>query len=154
MNERAPSFCLPPLINTKAGVIERNAIGIQTFAVGSVYPNKLRREVQHLTEFFLTFPKRIDQLLMLCDIHPRADELLQARIATRDAHATYMADAAVTSHDSFRKVEAGPACKHLLNFVLDEFPIFRMYQGQIFFFCWRVASRIESVDLKQLRRPI
>ncbi len=42
----------------------------------------------------------------------------------------------------------------LLNLLLDEFPIFRMHQGQIFFFCWRVAPRIESVDLKQLRRPI
>src|SRR5882672_7536266 len=105
MNERAPSFCLLPLINTKAGVIERNAIGIQTFAVGSVYPNKLRREVQHLPKFLLTFPKRLDQLLLLSDIHPRADEFLQGRVATRDAHATYMTDAAVRPDDSLREVE-------------------------------------------------
>src|SRR5258705_5210544 len=102
---------------------------MEMFAVWSVYPNKLRREVQHLPKFLLTFPKRFDQLLLLSDIHPRADELLQGRVATRDADATYMANAAVTSHDSFRKVEAGPACKHLLNFVLDKFPIFRMHPG-------------------------
>src|SRR6266404_1019630 len=44
------SGCLPPLIETKADVIERNAVSIKTFAIGSKYDNLLRREVQHLTD--------------------------------------------------------------------------------------------------------
>src|SRR5438067_9322822 len=41
---------MPPLIKTNADVIQRNAIGIKTFTIGSKYRNLLRREVQHLPE--------------------------------------------------------------------------------------------------------
>src|SRR5882762_7604013 len=133
MNERTRSLCLPPLFETNAQVVKCNAVDIETFAVGSVYPNKLRREIQHLPKFLLTFPKRFDQLLLFSDIHPRADELLQGRVATRDAHATYMAYAAVRPDDSLREVEFAMGRQHLLNLLLDKFPIFRMHQGQIFF---------------------
>src|SRR5260370_25728465 len=58
MNEptgaRNPSGCLPPLFKTKADVIERNAVGIKTFAAGSEYSNKLRNEVDYLTELHFT----------------------------------------------------------------------------------------------------
>src|SRR5258706_7915032 len=149
MNERAPRFCLPPLINTKAGVIERNAIGIQTFAVGSVYRNKLRREVQHLPKFLLTLPKRVDQLLLLSDIHSRADESPGSPFLSREkAHATDVSHLSVRPDDSLREVECPIGRQHLLNLLLDEFPIFRMHQGQILFLCWRLASRIKSVDWK------
>src|SRR6266850_3228834 len=60
MNEptgaKKPSGCLPPLFKTKADVIERNAVGVNTFAVGSKYGNLLRREVQHLTELHFLLP--------------------------------------------------------------------------------------------------
>src|SRR6202043_3251596 len=79
MNERAPSFSLPPRIKTKAGVVERNAIGIQTFAVGSVYGNKLRREVQHLPEFCFLFPDLFLGRLALGDVGHRPDKLTTAR---------------------------------------------------------------------------
>src|SRR6202161_2565676 len=134
MNERAPSFCLPPLINTKAGVIERSAIGIKTFAVASVYRNKLRREVQHLPKFLLTFPKRLDQLLLLSDIHPRAHESPKSpRLSRGNAHATDASNLSVRPHDSLREVECPMGRQHVLNLLLDEFPIFGMHQGQIFF---------------------
>src|SRR5579862_591247 len=41
---------VPPLFETTAKVIERNAVGIKAIAVGSVHRNNLRREVQHLPE--------------------------------------------------------------------------------------------------------
>src|SRR5260370_28217072 len=122
MNERAPRFCLPPLINTKAGVIERNAIGIQTFAVGSVHPNKLRREVQHLPKFLLTFPKRLDQLLMLSDIHPCPHESPESPFLSREnAHATDASNLPVRPHDSLREVECLMGSQHLLNLLLHKF---------------------------------
>src|SRR5580704_16077039 len=43
--------CLPPLFKTKADVIEHYAVGIKTFASRSEYSNKLRNEVDYLTEF-------------------------------------------------------------------------------------------------------
>src|SRR5713226_9263536 len=60
MNEptgaRKPSGCLPPLFKAKADVIERNAVGIKTFATRSEYSNKLRNEVDYLTELCFLFP--------------------------------------------------------------------------------------------------
>src|SRR5271168_3835205 len=46
--------CLEPLFKTKADVIERNAVGMETFATRSEYSNKLRREIQHLPELCFT----------------------------------------------------------------------------------------------------
>src|SRR4029077_6613415 len=58
MNERTgakkPSGCLPPLFKTKADVIERNAVGVKTFATRSEHSNKLRNEVDDLTELHFT----------------------------------------------------------------------------------------------------
>src|SRR5260370_24025144 len=155
MNERAPRFCLPPLINTKAGVIERNAIGIQTFAVGSVYRNKLRREVQHLPKFLLTFPKRFDQLLLLSDIHSRAHESPESPFLSREnTHATDASNLAVRLDDSLREVEAAMVCQHLLNCLCDELPIFRVYERHIFVYCWCLAAGIKPMNPEQLWRPV
>src|ERR1700761_9220813 len=46
MGERAGRLGLPPFVKTNPGIVECNAIGMQTFAVGSVHRNELRREVQ------------------------------------------------------------------------------------------------------------
>src|ERR1700722_1942881 len=106
MCKGAPGFCLPPLIKTKADVIERDAIGIQTFAVGPVYRNKLRREVQHLPEFFLTFPKRLDQFLLPGNIHSRAHESPESPFLSREnAHATDASSLAVRPDDSLSEVK-------------------------------------------------
>ena len=75
MNERASSFCLSPLINSKAGVFEHHAIGIQTFAVGSVYRNELRREVQHLPKFCFLFLDLFLGRLTLSNVGHGPDEL-------------------------------------------------------------------------------
>src|SRR6266481_7306568 len=45
---------LLPLFETITVVIERNAVGIKTFTVRSVYHNMLRRKVQHLPELHFT----------------------------------------------------------------------------------------------------
>jgi hypothetical protein len=50
MKELTANRFLPPLFKTNAEVIERDAVGVKTFATGSKYGNLLRREVQHLTE--------------------------------------------------------------------------------------------------------
>ena len=44
--------------------------------------------------------------------------------------------------------------QHLPDFLLDELPIFGVYERQIFFLRWGVAFRMKPVDVKQLRRPI
>src|SRR5579863_82619 len=55
MNERRRSSCLPPLFETEAQIIKCNSVGIETFAIGSVYRNKLRREIQQLPQLCLLF---------------------------------------------------------------------------------------------------
>src|SRR5258708_19537392 len=48
--------CLPPLLKSKAEVIEQEAVGVKTFVTGSEYSNKLWREVDYLTELCFLFP--------------------------------------------------------------------------------------------------
>src|SRR6266496_4568262 len=79
MNEptgaKNPSGCLQPLFKTKADVIERNAVGIKTFATESKYGNLLRCEVQHLTELHLLLPYLFLGLLTLGDVDDGTHEL-------------------------------------------------------------------------------
>ena len=53
MNECAALRRLPPLFKTEAKVIKCDAVDMEALTVGSVYTNKLRREVQHLPELRL-----------------------------------------------------------------------------------------------------
>src|SRR5580693_6371280 len=108
-----------------------------------------------LGKICLSTLKLLRQLLLLSDIHPCAHESPESpRLSRGNAHATDASNLSVRPHDSLREVEC-PVCRqHLLNLLLDEFPIFRMHQGQIFFLRRDGAGRIKSVDLKQLRRPI
>src|SRR6266404_5564887 len=52
MTNRATLRRLPPLLKTQAQVIESNAVDVETFPIGSVYRNKLGREVQDLPKLF------------------------------------------------------------------------------------------------------
>src|SRR5207247_6171321 len=97
----------------------------------------------------------LSQSFLLSDIHPCAHESLQSPpLTSRNAHATDASNLSVRPHDSLREVECSMGRQGLLNLLLDEYPIFRIHQGQILFLCRRLASRIEPMDLKQLRRPI
>src|SRR5258705_13324776 len=53
MNGRTPTFCEPPLVETEAEVVKCNVVDIEPFAIGSVYGDQLRGEVQHLPQFCL-----------------------------------------------------------------------------------------------------
>src|SRR5580658_5425318 len=136
------------------GLLMEPAARITSLSAASVDRNELRREVQHLPEFLLALPQRVDQLVLRSNIHPRADELPGRCVATRDPHATDAANLSVGPHESPSEVDCSTARQHLLNLSLDRYPVFRMHQGQIFLFFRRFAVRIESVDFKQLRRPI
>src|ERR1700720_4041980 len=154
MNLRS-TVSLTPLVESNAEIRERDSVRIQALGVGSQDADKLGHEIQNLAQFPLTFPNRLDQLLLLSDIHPRAHESPKSpRLSRGNAHATDASNPSVRPQDSLREVECPRGRQHLLNLLLDEFPIFRMYQGQIFFLRRGVACRVKSVDLKQLRRPI
>src|SRR6202021_1046939 len=154
MNLRS-TVALTPLVESDAEIRERDSVRIQALGVGSQDADKLGHEIQNLALFTLPFPNRLDQLLLLSHIHPRAHESLKSpRLSRRNAHATDASNPSVRPQNSLREVECPMGRQHLLNLLLDEFPIFRMPQGQILFLRWRLASRIQSVNLKQLRRPI
>jgi hypothetical protein len=65
---RASNNLLPPLFKTKADVIEPNAVGIKTFATRSEYSNKLRNEVDYLTELGLLFADLVFRPLAIFDV--------------------------------------------------------------------------------------
>jgi hypothetical protein len=44
--------------------------------------------------------------------------------------------------------------QHLLNLLLDEFPIFRVYERQILFYGWGLAARIKPMNPEQFWRPV
>src|ERR1700719_2297487 len=154
MNLRS-TVALTPLVESDAEIRERDSVRIQALGVGSQDADKLGHEIQNLAQFTLTFPNRPDQLLLLGDIHPGAHESPKSpRLSRGNAHATDASNLSVRPQDSLREIECPMGRQHLLNLLLDEFPIFRMHQGQIFFLRRGIACRVKSVNLKHLRRPI
>src|SRR6185295_14804208 len=79
MNEptgtKKASGCLLPLFKSKTDVVERNAVGIKTFASGSKYGNLLRREVHYLPELHFLLPDLRVGRLALSDIDYSTNEL-------------------------------------------------------------------------------
>src|ERR1700751_1271074 len=80
VNHTARTF-LSPLIKTNAEVIERHTVGINTFAAGFVYRNKLRREVQHLSELHFLCQKLLFRMLMLFNIEINSYPTQQSFVA-------------------------------------------------------------------------
>src|ERR1700750_3248574 len=80
VNHTARTF-LSPLIKTNAEVIERHTVGINTFAAGFVYRNKLRREVQHLSELHFLCLKLLFRMLVLFIIEINSYPTQQSSIA-------------------------------------------------------------------------
>src|ERR1700759_1131516 len=79
-NQPARTF-LSPLIKTNAEVIERHTVGINTFAAGFVYRNRLRREVQHLSELHFLCQKPLFCMLVLFNIEINSYPTQQSSIA-------------------------------------------------------------------------
>src|SRR5260370_1461733 len=59
---------LPPLLKSKAEVIERDAVYKETFTVGTEYTNKLWREVDYLTELRFLFADLVFRPLAIFDV--------------------------------------------------------------------------------------
>src|SRR6266481_1941788 len=81
---------LPPFIQTHAKVLERDAICIETLAVGSVYSNQLRSEVQYLTELdFLPSDLFLGALLFaqVEDEHDALVSTFKQRTSNQHGHA-------------------------------------------------------------------
>src|SRR5258708_19121089 len=81
---------LPPLIQTHAKVIERDAIGIKTLAVAAVHSDKLGREVQHLPELCFLLPDLFLGPLLFAQIEHECDTLVptfKQRTSNQHGHA-------------------------------------------------------------------
>src|SRR5882724_10878350 len=69
-------WCLPPLFKTKADVVEPNAVGIKTFATRSEYSNKLRNEVDYLTELRFLLADLVFRPLALGNVLDRSEHVI------------------------------------------------------------------------------
>src|SRR5271155_2075957 len=65
-----------------------------------------------------------------------------------------MANLSVRPHNSFCEVECKMVVQHCRNALFHERAIFRVYKSQIFFYRWRLATRIKTIDPKQLGGPV
>src|SRR6266849_4147094 len=75
---------LLPLFETITVVIERNAVGIKTFTVRSVYHNMLRRKVQHLPELHFLLPDLFLGRLALSDVDHSAHKFNEIARSAQD----------------------------------------------------------------------
>src|SRR6266852_2992225 len=97
----------------------------------------------------------LSQLLLLTNIHPCPKETLEnLPLRDRNTHTTYVTNLSIRPHNSFCEVECKMVIQHFRNALFHERAIFRVYKSQIFFYCWRVANRIKTIDPKQLGGPV
>src|SRR4029077_8658933 len=114
-------WSLAPLFKSQPEVVKRSAVDVETFSIGSVHRNKLRRKVQNLAELCLAVPQRLREFLVLGHIDPCPDEPLEHAAAHRGrADPSYMTNRSVGTHNAFREVEAAMLRKHRLNRLRDE----------------------------------
>src|SRR6202040_2588287 len=105
---------------THAKVLERAAICIETLAVGSVYSNQLRSEVQHLTELHFLLPDLFLGGLALSDVDHSAHKFneIAGRAQNRMTYDVNVPDGAVRMHNAVVRL---PLCL-LLDSRLDYLP--------------------------------
>src|SRR6266403_95731 len=99
VNAKAP---LPPLIKANAEVIEHHAIGVKTFAVGTEYRNKLRREVQHLPELHFTSAPFLLCAFTFSNVDHSAHKFneIAGRAQNRMTYDVNVPDGAIRMHDA------------------------------------------------------
>src|SRR5580704_2244396 len=97
----------------------------------------------------------LGQLLLLSQIYPCSNEAYESLpVSPRNAHAAHATNLSIWPHNPFCEVESAMLDEHLLNCLFHEPSIFCVYEIQIFFYRWRLATRIKAVDLKQFGRPV
>src|SRR6266481_10070797 len=77
---------LPPLLKSKAEVIERDAVYKETFAVGTEYTNKLWREVDYLTELRFLLADLVFRPLAIFDVSRDSIPLDDVSIFISEGH--------------------------------------------------------------------
>src|ERR1700743_2337345 len=81
--------------------------------------------------------------LVLSNIHPRPKETLKSSpLCDRNPHAAHAANLSIWPHNPFREVECAMVHHHRRDSLFHERAIFRVYESHIFFYGWRLASRI------------
>ncbi len=95
------------------------------------------------------------QLFLLGDVDCGSNEFLgRPSVSDRVADATYETNLAIRSHNPFREVEGAMIYQHLPNRLDDGLPIVRVYEAQVLLCARGVSARVETVNLKQLGRPV
>src|SRR4029077_10488307 len=99
---RSRKALAPPFVETDAEVIERGAVCIEAFTVRPVYRNKLRNEVDYLSELHFTSAPFLLCSFTLRDIDYSADKFneLVRRAQNRMSNDVNVLDAAVCMHDA------------------------------------------------------
>src|SRR5471030_2033983 len=146
---------LTPLVQADAVIHERHSVRIKALALRAQYADDLRREVQHLPEFLLALAQCLCEAFLLRDIDPYSDEPLERPAAGRGrADAAYMTNRSVRTHDPICDVESAMLGQHRLDLLRDELPIGWMYERDVFRDARRFTVGIQTMNRKQLGRPV
>src|SRR5277367_2382885 len=148
MNVIAATRGLLPLFETHTKVIERDTVKVEAFTVRSVYPNLLRRKVQHLPKASFLFTDFVFRQLAISNVLDRTEHLpgKTRRVSLQIAQTVHHTNFAVGANDPMFCVYAhfalsgfGSSPKHEFSiFGMDRFPNCRQFNGTFL--------RVQSVD--------
>src|SRR5579864_6270003 len=93
---------LPPLVKPNAEIIERHAVGVKTFEIGSEYSNELRCEVKDLPEFRFTSAQFLLCSFTLSDVDHSAHKFneMAGRAQNRMTYDVNVPDGAIRMHNA------------------------------------------------------
>src|ERR1700722_13390301 len=148
MNVVAATRRLLPFFEANTEVIERNMVKVEAFTVRSVYPNMLRRKVQHLPKACFLFADFVFRPLAIRNVLDRTEHLpgTARRVSLQIALTMHDANFALGANDPMLCVCAplasrgfGTFPKHEFSiFGVDRFPNCRQFNGTFL--------RVQSVD--------
>src|ERR1700730_5679349 len=144
--------CLQPFIQTHAKVLERVAICIETLAVGSVYRNKLRRQVQHLSQLCLLLPRLFFGSLAMSDVGYSSDKLNVARIIAMRVSSDVDVFDRPAGHKQTKLFVEVSTRRRALNDPMCKSEVVRMYALLQHFQGW-LCGRIEFENTIGFLRP-
>src|SRR5277367_1193444 len=137
----------PPFVQTDAQVIERGAVCIEAFTVRPVYRNKLRNDVDYLTDLCLLFPDLSFCDLAFSDIDHGPDKFPDVARLVQNwvTNVVDVLDRSVRENDSVVRFEV--SLRQIRPFVVFRFnrPILRMNPAKKEFGGWSVlpGSNVE-----------
>src|SRR5260370_24505259 len=147
---------LLPLFETITVVIERNAVGIKTFTVRSVYHNMLRRKVQHLPELHFTSAQFLLCSFTFSDVDHSAHKFneMAGRAQNRMTHDVNVPDGATRMNDAVVRLPLCLLADSRLDYFAETGLVVGMNPLKEFFESGQTILLMETLKTLASLRPV